>query len=656
MTRVAERHPSHPQNTSSISSSTTHSDTTARFLHESDVQGSKSSEVLLTRLESLSNRIRSIVRTPSTRAVALSTVDTGIEAAMLLTRALFTHRNTLAPISVLPAEVLTRIFHLVAFAESSRSSMGSLRWIGITHVCRHWRQVALDDSSLWARISSSTARPTWVSEVLARARNAPLAIELFTTSNAETLSMFAAHFARTHEFRLRGIVASTVDDNIREICSLEAPALEHFELGAAPGSPVTFLRAPFFNGMAPKLRTFSLYQIRVPWSFIPRGQLSELKITFFNGERIAEEPSFRDSRSLVDLLINCPVLEILVLESCLPQTITPPSHVQAIHLPRLSYLSLCGASSRVANLLGILKLPPSTTLRVVCNSENTTTNNDHLLPLVSAHFHDPPSVEIKSFDVSSGRTSSWITFAAFTYLPTVITYRYAVEHDLSGGGAWLELSFYVPFEDEVDILGQVCSMLPLSNIEFLSINHAFGMDRSVNWSELFQRCAKLTTIEANGRGASCLLKELAPPKPKKAASGEKGRKRKLNDRRVPASASSSHTTTANMPVPIFPNLTCLFINDHHLCEPAHHPGASALYDALLTMLRRRRACKVPLKMLKIEDCFDQFITTDRAKALRKLVPKFLQYGIESDGSSLDESDDFDDLSDVGTSTEDSWGD
>ncbi|KAI0280965.1 hypothetical protein BC826DRAFT_874013, partial [Russula brevipes] len=104
-------------------------------------------------------------------------VDRGIDAAILLTRALLTHRNTLAPVSVLPPEVLARIFHLVAFADSSGAETGSLRWIGVTHVCRHWRQVALDDSSLWARISSSRVRPTWVSEVLARARDAPLAIE-----------------------------------------------------------------------------------------------------------------------------------------------------------------------------------------------------------------------------------------------------------------------------------------------------------------------------------------------------------------------------------------------------------------------------------------------------------------------------------------------
>jgi hypothetical protein len=450
------------------------------------------SDVLLTRLESLSDQIRSVVRTPSTRAVALSTVDRGIDAAMLLTRALLTHRNTLAPISVLPPEVLARIFHLVALAESSQPEMGSLRWISVTHVCRHWRQVALDDSSLWARISGSDGNTAWISETLARARNAPLAIDLFETPNAETLAMFIAHFAHTHEFRLRGLVAPHFDD-IQEICSLEAPALEHFELGADIDSPVTFLRAPFFNGMAPKLRTFSLSQICVPWSFIPRGQLSQLKITLIGKEPIADGPSFGDSKSLVDLLINCPVLEILVLESCLPQSITRPSHVQAIHLPRLSHLSLHGSSSRVANLLEILKLPPSTTLRMRCTSENTATNNDHrLLPLVSAHFHDPASIEIKSFRVTANHTGHLITFTAYTYLPTLTTHpSYVFEGDLNGGAA-LALSFRAPFEADVDILSQVCSMLPISNIEFLSIS-------APKWTDLLIGASSFNAVRSSPR-------------------------------------------------------------------------------------------------------------------------------------------------------------
>ncbi|KAI0280338.1 hypothetical protein BC826DRAFT_1180853 [Russula brevipes] len=577
MRQIAERHPSHAQSTSPLM---THSDTTAPFLHE------------------------------SARAVALSTVDREIDSAILLTRTLLTRRNTLAPVSVLPLEVLSRIFHIVAFAEWPWFRMENFRWIGVTQVCRHWRQVALDDSSLWARISGyrSTA---WISEMLARARNAPLTVDFCGTPNAETLAMLTAHFVHTHEFRLRGLGTPHFGDGVQEICSLEAPAMEHFELSSISlASPITFLRAPFFKRVAPKLRTFTLSQVRVPWSFIPCGQLTQLKITLL-GRSIADGPSLGDSKSLIDLLINCPVLEILVLGSCLPHDITRP-HVQAIHLPRLSYLSLGGVSSRVTNLLKILKLPPSTTLHMRCTSENTATHNDHhLLPLVSAHFHDPASVEMKYFGVTFYPMDHFIKFVAYTHLPI---------SDVNGVAA-LALSFGAlpEVDDGVDILGRVCSMLPISNIEYLFIG-APDMDGSVNWGELFQHCAKLTTIEATGHGTSGLLKGLTPPKPKKAPSDGKGRKKKLDNRGVPAPASSSNAATSGTPVPIFPKLTSLFLSDLGFGEPGR---PKVLYDALSATLRLRRACKVPLRVLRIERCL---ITTNRANALGKLVPEFLWNG------------------------------
>jgi hypothetical protein len=620
------------------------------WLFSSHAQGSLFSDVILARLESFSDQFRSIIRTPGARTAALSTVNKEIDAAMRLTRALLTHRNALAPISVLPPEVLARIFHLVALAESPWSELQSLRWINVTHVCRHWRQVALDDSSLWARISGYRTSTAWISETLARARNAPLAISLLGTPNAETLAMFPAHFAHTREFRLRGLVAYHFDDNVRNIwniCKLEAPTLEHFELGVAVASPVTFLGAPFFSGVAPKLRTFSLSQVGVPWSSIPCGQLTQLKITLFNERSVAGDPSLGDSKSLIDLLINCPVLEILALEFCLPHSITGPSHVQAVHLPRLTYLSLGGLSSGVANLLKILKLPPSTTLRLRCTSESTATHNDHhLLHLVSAHFHNPASVEIKSFRVTLNHMERLINVAAYTYLPTLTIQPSYVFGDNVDGDAALALSFdALPEVDNgVDILGRVCSMLPISNIEFLSIG-APDMDRSVNWGELFRRCAKLTTIEASGRGTSGLLKELTPPKPKKATSGGKGKKGKLNNRGVPAPAPRSNAATTDTPMPIFPKLTSLFLLKLDFGETVHHPGV--LYDVLCTTLRRRKACKVPLKMLGIDHCT---ITTNRANALGKLVPEFIWNGDE--GTSLGESDDFNDFSDVGDYVDD----
>jgi hypothetical protein len=122
---------------------------------------------------------------------------------MLLTRALLTHRNALASISVLPPDVLARIFYLVALAEPPWSELQSLGWISVVHACRHCRQVALGDSSLWGGrgYSGYHTNTTWISET--RAERAT-AIDLLGTSNAETLAMFPAHFAHKREYHLRG--------------------------------------------------------------------------------------------------------------------------------------------------------------------------------------------------------------------------------------------------------------------------------------------------------------------------------------------------------------------------------------------------------------------------------------------------------------------
>ena len=109
---------------------------------------------VFTQLESRfnSSHSRTVIHDPSARVSAISTVDKGIDTAMKLVRSLLTRRNALVPISLLPPEILARVFHLIVLEEPPISGGRSLGWIRVTHVCRHWRQVALDDSSLWARI------------------------------------------------------------------------------------------------------------------------------------------------------------------------------------------------------------------------------------------------------------------------------------------------------------------------------------------------------------------------------------------------------------------------------------------------------------------------------------------------------------------------
>ena len=131
---------------------------------------------------------RTGIHDPSARVAAISTFDKGIDTAMNFVRSLLTRRNALVPISLLPPEILSRVFHLLVLEEPPLSGGQNLSWIRITHVCQHWRQVALGNSSLWARIWGISTNTKWISEMLARAKNAPLDI-VVTDPSEEALLM-----------------------------------------------------------------------------------------------------------------------------------------------------------------------------------------------------------------------------------------------------------------------------------------------------------------------------------------------------------------------------------------------------------------------------------------------------------------------------------
>jgi hypothetical protein len=167
------------------------------------------------------NEFQSAVQMPKVCS-ALPTIDPDIDAVKGPTFSMVTHRNILAPISNLPTEILVCIFHMIAFSVHY--------WLGlvhVTHVCRRWRQIALDHTSLWTYFSGREPK-IWIAEQLSRARNAPLVIEHFRWSMAgrEEFSLFTPHIFHTRELHLHRLSPNIV----QEIRTLKAPLLERLEL------------------------------------------------------------------------------------------------------------------------------------------------------------------------------------------------------------------------------------------------------------------------------------------------------------------------------------------------------------------------------------------------------------------------------------------
>jgi hypothetical protein len=453
--------------------------------------------------------------------------------------------------------------------------------------------------------------------MLARARNMPLDIHTYLdgmSSPEVLLAIFSSHLFHTRELRLQfGSMLPSAD--FQNICSQEAPTLEHFELHSIH-FPIILQELTLFNGKAPRLRTFSLFLVFIPWSLIPRGQLTQLKVSFIN-EVSLSAPKGGDLNRLIDLLVNCPELEVLVLKGSLPFQLSHFPHDRTIHLPRLARLELAGSSSRVTNFFKMLKIPSSVTLHLRCSSGYASIHNDyHLFPVVSAYLQSPSPVEFKNLCVTFSDRDRSLDVIASTSLPTLGSRRSDDEFVLSFD--WLP-----EFGNWTELLEQTCKMLPISNLEFLSIS-APDIVNPINWVELFKRCTKVTAMQATGCRTSGLVRALTTPKVTNTRRGWKGKKTG-QDNSDGTSAQSARSTVSRAQATIFPNLTSLSLKRLNFAERVHSSGI--LFNVVKKGLRQRKAAyNTPLKMLRIDDCA---ISAERAKALQGLVQTFHWDGNES---------------------------
>jgi len=166
-------------------------------------------------------------------------------------------RNMLVPISILPAEILARIFHFSASSEQPYSR--SLGWVHVTHVCRRWRQIALDDPTLWTHFFFPYSRnEDRIAERLSRARNAPLVIKLNGSMVKDTFSLFIPHISHTRELYLCDL-SFLHSEVVQEIGIQKAPALEHLELRVSESiysCSMELVGHSFCKAPPPKLQIF----------------------------------------------------------------------------------------------------------------------------------------------------------------------------------------------------------------------------------------------------------------------------------------------------------------------------------------------------------------------------------------------------------------
>lgn len=227
-------------------------------------------------------------------------------------------RNSYLPIYKLPVEILLKIFQATqdAYIDPMTHKFfpdEDLAWIAITYVCRHWRNAALNDSSLWTRPPLRYSE--WTAVMLERSRMAGL--RMFFDDRfpfrKHAHSALVAHIWRTIELTIKWAGdRPELDKLFKGLRTAAAPMLRRLEIeGTLYSNFPPRLPANTLLG-ATKLRHLSLTAVDLNWRSHLLSSLTTLSI------RRGPNGAGPTPAEFLDILERMPDLKSLCLHQGLP--------------------------------------------------------------------------------------------------------------------------------------------------------------------------------------------------------------------------------------------------------------------------------------------------------------------------------------------------
>jgi hypothetical protein len=278
------------------------------------------------------------------------------------TRALKSRHNEIVPISRLPCEVLAAIFSFLSvFAWNDGS--GLLAWIYVAHVCRRWRETALNHPRFWSHINLTKLAPVGMARILSRAKKAPLHLAAdYTKLNATHLEAFErqlkAHISHTRHLKFSGYHLSNV---VKRLVS-PAPTLESLSFSRKSRLyRLSYAIIPdnLFNCTTPCLTSLKLEKCDIGWK---SPLLKGLRILEIHDLSDQARPELND---WLDALNEMPQLKELSLRSATPlASLADPLISRTVTLPSLTHFHIGASAKDCAFALAHLVLPTLTWLHV----------------------------------------------------------------------------------------------------------------------------------------------------------------------------------------------------------------------------------------------------------------------------------------------------
>jgi hypothetical protein len=420
------------------------------------IQTQAEQRVAITSMDTVSAQSRDHLR---------QTIIDEIKSLEVSTRALKMRHNELAPISRLPPETLATIFVFLSASAWDERPV-HLKWIRVAHVCRRWREAALNHPRFWSHVNVTKLTPAGMAEILARAKMAPLHLGAdFRWMDAQFVAFerqVEVHISHTRHLRVS--ISGDFESALARLSS-PAPILESLSLSQKNTWPPATIPDNLFSCTAPNLKRLELENCDISWKSPLLKGLRNLQILNISTKA---KPKLED---WLDSLNEMPGVKTLFLQFATPLAplaspfISEPSRI--ITLPSLTYFRIHAFAKDCALALAHLLLPALTSLHVDVKSQDREGEDVRLvIPYVARHVYVVLDIEpIRSILLAGERMCAEVYAWAMPDADAEISYPGTLG-DMSSSACFVFTAGGDKWRNGVDstIFDAILTLLPANSI------------------------------------------------------------------------------------------------------------------------------------------------------------------------------------------------
>ncbi|KAJ7323936.1 hypothetical protein DFH08DRAFT_1085316 [Mycena albidolilacea] len=287
-------------------------------------------------------------------------------------------RNLVVPASIVPNEVLARIFGMAVETSDLCQQM-----LQLMLVCRRWYRVAVASPELWGDIHFWGAPSDRRLEAQLRLSGAvPLTICIGSLNTLAAANPVLAHATRLTSLTLNGI-SESISDFTQKMIPHHFPCLKALSLDSRnPDGADVYATLPLelLDGHLPNLEELSLVRIDAPFRSLPPLQ----SVCLRGGKN---SPSRLSLALVLDCLQASPALHTLFLD----MIILPPAQegTRSVRLPHLTTLYLHEDVDKCTAVLNQLEFPATARLLLYPLGIEDNEDMDDLIIPIRKHLRKP---------------------------------------------------------------------------------------------------------------------------------------------------------------------------------------------------------------------------------------------------------------------------